>query len=76
MKSVAYRMNKARTDMIVAVNRSMAANELPAYIMESILGEVLGEVRKSAASELLGEIEREKDGDNMEQGVQSDKLAE
>ena len=69
-------MNKARTDMIVAVNRSMAANELPAYIMESILGEVLGEVRKSAASELLGEIEREKDGDNMEQGVQSDKLAE
>lgn len=68
-------MNKARSQMMNALNQTIRENELPAYIMESIVADILGDLRQTARNELLNEMEREH-GNSMEQGIQPDKLAE
>lgn len=52
----------------------MDENKLPAYIIESIVADVLGDVRQTAKIELIQEMENEHG--NMEQGIQQNKLAE
>lgn len=64
MKSLPYRMADARAKMMSAVNIIMKDNDLPAYIMEGIIADVLGECRLMSKSELLRDIRSndEKDG--------------
>lgn len=68
-------MNKARQSIMAALNRAIQEYELPAYIMEYIVSDILGELRQSSTAEMLNEMEREQHG-NMEQGIQQNKLAE
>lgn len=53
----------------------MTESELPSYIMESIVADVLSEIRLSAKNELMSELERENNVD-MAKGIQQEKLAE
>lgn len=67
-------MTNARMIIIQSVNQAMQENELPAYVIESIVADVLGDVRQTAKIELIKEMESEHG--NMEQGIQQNKLAE
>ena len=72
MKSVAARMAKAKMALTAAVAQTMQSNELPAYIMEGIIADVLVGIEQTAKVELMNEMERENVG--MEQSIQPDKL--
>ena len=74
MKSVAKRMADARIEIVRSVNLAMQKNELPAYIIESIVADVLGDIRQTAKIELLNEMEQEYG--NLDKGIQQSKLAE
>lgn len=73
MKSVAYRIANAKTEINAAVNIALQKYELPAYICENILGDILADLRQAARIELISEIERETNVD-LEQGVHKEKL--
>lgn len=75
MKSVADRIAKARALLLNATNEIMMKNELPAYIMETIIGDVRSDVQQTAVIELISELESDKNV-NMAKGIQQEKLAE
>lgn len=59
MKSLSYRMNKARMAVMGAINMTMKELDLPAYIMESIVADALGDLRFTSKLEVMNEMERE-----------------
>ena len=74
MRSVALRMHKARTDLMSALNKTMADNQLPAYIIEPILADIIGELRIGAKDELINEMEQEYG--NLGKGIQQSNVAQ
>lgn len=69
--SLQCRMTKARNQMMQTINEAGKSFDLPAFILEEIVADVLGELRQASKVELLREMEM-----RNEQSVQSDNLEE
>jgi len=74
MRSVAARMMDARSSIMRATNAAMRENELPAYIVESIVADVLSDIRLASKMELQNEMEQEY-GD-LGKGIQQSNMAQ
>lgn len=57
MDSLQVRMSEARCNIIQAVNIAIKTYDLPAFILEAIIADVLGEMRNASKVELLRELE-------------------
>ena len=71
MKSLSYRMTQARNQIIQTMNEAGRQFDLPAFILEEIVADVLGELRQASKVELLRELEMQD-----EQSIQPDNVAE
>ena len=70
-KSLSYRMTQARNQMMQTANEAGRVFDLPAFIMEEIVADILGELRQVSKVELLRELEMQND-----ESIQSDNVEE
>ena len=66
---LSYRMSKARNEIIKSTNEISAQYDLPAFILEEIVADVLCGLRQASKVELLRELEMQ----NAE-SIQSDNV--
>lgn len=52
-----YRMIKARAKIIKTINEISTAHDLPSFIMEEIVADILGELRQASKIEFIREME-------------------
>ena len=71
MASLSYRMLQARKHIVKTTNEAGATFDLPAFILEEIVADVLGELRQASKVELLRELEMQD-----AESVQSDNVEE
>lgn len=71
---VSIRVVKARVELSELVGQTMMRYQLPAYIMEQIIGSVLADVKQSSLIEFMRDME--KSYVNMEKGIHTEKLGE
>lgn len=70
-KPLSYRMTQARNQLMQTINQAGMTFDLPAFIMEEIVADILGELRQASKVELLRELEMQND-----ESVQSDNVEE
>lgn len=68
-KSLIMRMMSARSQIMMMINETGRQYDLPAFVLEEIVADALGELRQASKVELIKELEMQN-----EQSVQSDNV--